>query len=258
MLEANFMGRGDNNMLLKCNGSSSSGNGYALIEDDEILLLECGVPAKEMLKSIDYQTSKVVGCLLTHEHSDHSKCIKQYMQYGIKVYTSNEVHTGISTIYGENTRCMNRMRKERIGSLTVTPFRVHHNDTECDGFFIETKSKERILFITDAEYCPYNFSKMGINHAMIECNYSNDYINKIDDCGNMDHVLHGHMELETCKRLIRSINSCDLRSVGLLHLSLSNGNPVRFSEEIENIVDCDVDVWIANNGIEKELSFEPF
>lgn len=55
-------------MLMKCNGSGSSGNGYALITDDEILLLECGVPAKEMLQAIDYQTEKAVGCLISHEH----------------------------------------------------------------------------------------------------------------------------------------------------------------------------------------------
>lgn len=53
---------------MKCNGSGSSGNGYALISDDEILLIECGVPAMEMLKSINYQTSKVAGCLISHEH----------------------------------------------------------------------------------------------------------------------------------------------------------------------------------------------
>lgn len=55
-------------MLLKCNGSGSKGNGYALITDEEILLIECGVSEKEMLKSIDYQAKNVLGCLLSHEH----------------------------------------------------------------------------------------------------------------------------------------------------------------------------------------------
>ena len=58
-------------MLVKCTGSGSGGNGYALISDDEILLIECGVPAKEMLRAIDYQTSKVAGCLISHEHGGH-------------------------------------------------------------------------------------------------------------------------------------------------------------------------------------------
>lgn len=55
-------------MLIKVIGSGSSGNGYALISGEDILLLECGVPAKEMLKAIDYQASKISGCLLSHEH----------------------------------------------------------------------------------------------------------------------------------------------------------------------------------------------
>ena len=55
-------------MLVRTIGSGSSGNGYALISGEDILLLECGVPAKEMLKSIDYRTSRVSGCLLSHEH----------------------------------------------------------------------------------------------------------------------------------------------------------------------------------------------
>ena len=50
-------------MIVKTIGSGSSGNGYALISGGDIFLLECGVPAKEMLKAIDYQTSRVVGCI---------------------------------------------------------------------------------------------------------------------------------------------------------------------------------------------------
>lgn len=69
-------------MRLKLINSGSSGNGYALILDDEILLIECGVSEKEMLKAIDYQTSKVAGCLLSHSHGDHANHIKGYMRYG--------------------------------------------------------------------------------------------------------------------------------------------------------------------------------
>ena len=35
-------------MIVKIIGSGSSGNGYALISGEDILLLECGVPAKEI------------------------------------------------------------------------------------------------------------------------------------------------------------------------------------------------------------------
>lgn len=243
-------------MILKVINSGSKGNGYTLISDGEILLIECGVPVKEVMKSIDYQTGKVVGCITSHVHKDHCGFIKQYMNYGIKIYTSDEVHADIETIIGEKTVQIDRMKRHSIGNFSVIPFQVPHNGTECDGFIIEHEEIGKLLFITDAEYCPYNFSKYGINHALIECNYSEEYMGT--DIENRSHVLLGHMELQTCKRLIESINTVSLRSISLLHLSAQNGNPVRFRHEIEDIVEADVDVWVAEKGFEIEMGIVPF
>lgn len=243
-------------MKLKVINSGSKGNGYALITGEEILLLECGVPAKEMLKVIAYQTSKVVGCLISHGHSDHAKHINDYMKYGIKCYSSDEVQGDIETVYGEKIVGLQRRKQQNVGSFSIIPFHVPHNYTECDGFLIKHEEIGSLLFITDAEYCPYDFSKMEINHVMIECNYSQDYLTK--DLENLGHVLRGHMELETCKRFIQTINSPNLRSLGLLHLSSGNGYPERFRDEMKALVDCDVDLWVADKNIEKELRLEPF
>ena len=62
----------------------------------------------------------------------------------------------------------------------------------------------------------------------------------------------------TDKADMNNLNSVSLRSIGLIHLSAYNGNPVRFTEKIQEIVDCDVDVWIAENGAEKEFRLTPF
>lgn len=178
------------------------------------------------------------------------------MNYGIKVYTSDEVHTDIETIQGERTVQLERMKRHKLGEFTVIPFLVPHNGTECDGFIIEHEEIGKLLFITDAEYCPYDFSKYGINHAMIECNYSEDYIGT--DIENRSHVLLGHMELQTCKRLIESINTVNIRSIGLLHLSSQNSDSELFRREIRDITESDVDVWIAEKGYETEIGLNPF
>lgn len=244
-------------MVIKVIGSSSSGNGYALISGEDVLLLECGVPAKEMLKAIDYQTSMVNGCILSHIHGDHAGYIKQYMQYGIKMFTSDEVETDVEAVIGEKTIGLQRMKRQKIDSFSVIPFSVPHGETECDGWLIDT-AEGRVLFITDAEYCPYDFSKMNINYGLIECNYSEDYLSAEDSSSKNHHVLTGHLELQTCKRLIQSINSNSLRSIGLIHISAGNGNPQRFRSEISELVVCDVDVWVAEKGIEKEFRLMPF
>lgn len=244
-------------MVAKTINSGSKGNGYALISEEDVLLLECGVPAKDMLKTIDYQTSKVVGCLLSHEHGDHAKYIKQYMQYGVKVYGSDEVQSNIELIYGEKIEGIKRMNRKKLGSFSVIPFRVPHGETDCDGWLIDSP-EGKLLFITDAEYCPYDFSKMNINYGLIECNYSIDYITLEDDGVKNRRVLETHMELQTCKRLVQSINTDNLRSIGLVHLSAYNGNPQRFRDEIRSQVDADVDIWVAEKGEEKEFKLEPF
>lgn len=244
-------------MLVKTTATGSKGNNYALVSGGEILLLECGAPAKEMLKTIDYRTSKVVGCLLSHEHGDHAKYIKQYMQYGVKVYGSDEVQSNIELIYGEKIEGIKRMNRKKLGSFSVIPFRVPHGETECDGWLIDSP-EGKLLFITDAEYCPYDFSKMNINYGLIECNYSIDYITLEDDGVKNRRVLETHMELQTCKRLIQSINTDSLRSIGLVHLSAYNGNPQRFRDEMRSQVDADVDIWVAEKGLEKEFRLMPF
>lgn len=178
------------------------------------------------------------------------------MRYGIQIYSSDEVSKDIEEIYGEKTIGLQRMKQVMIGGFSVIPFGVPHNETECDGYLIMHEEMGSLLFITDAEYNPYDFSNIKINHLMIECNYSEDYLTK--DAENYGHVLRGHMELQTCKRLIQAINIPSLRSIGLLHLSSGNSDAGRFRREIEELVDPDVNVWIAEKGVQTELSLEPF
>lgn len=56
-------------MFVRCIGSGSKGNSYALYgNDNKILLLDLGMPRKDILKAIDYRISDVVGCVVSHEH----------------------------------------------------------------------------------------------------------------------------------------------------------------------------------------------
>jgi len=48
--------------------SSSRGNAYRISDGKTSLLLECGVPAREIQKALQFQLHKIDGCLITHEH----------------------------------------------------------------------------------------------------------------------------------------------------------------------------------------------
>lgn len=55
-------------MFMKTIGSGSSGNCYILDSGKEILVLEAGVPFSDVKEIIDYQTSRIIGVLSSHEH----------------------------------------------------------------------------------------------------------------------------------------------------------------------------------------------
>ena len=55
-------------MYLTCLGSSSNGNCYILQNEDEALILEAGMPFKEVKKALDFNISKVRGVCISHEH----------------------------------------------------------------------------------------------------------------------------------------------------------------------------------------------
>ena len=56
-------------MFVRCIGSGSSGNSYALYDNSgKILLLDLGMPRKEILKAIDFKVSDVVGAVVSHGH----------------------------------------------------------------------------------------------------------------------------------------------------------------------------------------------
>lgn len=249
-------------MKFKCLGSGSSGNCYLLEDERECLVLEAGLPFKEVKKAIDFEVGKIVGVIASHSHKDHFGYARDYITSGINVYSSfDTAHTTWST---ENC-CNNIIRPGywyQIGGFNVTPFEVVH-DVECLGFIIRHERIGTLLFATDTEYIKYNFKNLKINHIMIECNYSQKIIDARVSQGETvrglrDRILQSHMELETCKSFIESNKTSSLYNVCLLHLSDGNSHEMKFREEVKQIVGNDMEVFVADRGLEICLDLCPF
>ena len=48
-------------------GSSSQGNGYLLDANGEQLIIECGVPAKDIFKLLEWRIGNVAACICSHQ-----------------------------------------------------------------------------------------------------------------------------------------------------------------------------------------------
>ena len=48
--------------------SGSSGNSYILTNGEEALILDCGLPFREVKKALGFNVRQIVGVIVTHEH----------------------------------------------------------------------------------------------------------------------------------------------------------------------------------------------
>lgn len=225
-------------MKFICLGSGSSGNCYILENDKEALIIEAGVPFLEVKKALDFNVKKIVGVVVSHSHGDHSKFVREYGKAGIPVFKP----------YNEEIACP---LSEKYGGFGIKAFRLVH-DVPCYGFFIQHADMGRLIYASDTEYIKYRFK--GLNHILVECNYSQKLIP--EDAVNRSHVMTGHLELQTTLDFLRVNNNPDLRSVILLHMSQNNADPEGFVMEARKVVQCPV--WAAEKGLEVDLRLLPF
>ena len=55
-------------MELKVIGTGSSGNSYALIHNNSILLLDAGVSVNDIYAGVNYNMANLSGALISHHH----------------------------------------------------------------------------------------------------------------------------------------------------------------------------------------------
>jgi phosphoribosyl 1,2-cyclic phosphodiesterase len=220
-------------MELKILGSSSSGNCYLLCAEREVLIIEAGVRITDIKKALGFNISQVAACLVSHQHNDHSKSMREMLEAGITVMALKEVFEA-KELSGAFARVIHPERGYCAGGFKIVPLEVKH-DVPCLGFHIFHPESGSILFITDTFMVEHSFE--NINHILIECNYADDILIRNIASGRISksmkpRLMQTHMEFETCKGVIRSLDISKLRNIVLIHLSSGNSHEERFITEI--------------------------
>lgn len=238
-------------------GSSSKGNGYILTNGSVSLIIEAGVKFDEVLKALNYDTSSIVGCIVTHEHGDHAGNIKEYVHNGVQVYTSKGTISKVGEMYGLNPIAENELFA--ISDFNIIPFKVQHDCVEPFGYFINHPETGRFCFITDAAYSPYKFN--GLNNMIIECNYIDEVVydmvkNDKLPSWRRDRLSNSHMSLERCEELIECNDISQVINIVLIHLSKDN---CVYGTALDRIKSVSMKkVTIAKPGVRIDFNKTPF
>lgn len=243
-------------MKLKVLGSSSKGNAYLLENEEEALLIECGVHVKEIKKALNFNISKIEGALVSHEHLDHARSMKELLLMGVNVWATAGTHEACGTKMNHRACFLEFKGMVSIGKFKVKPFRIKHDAADPCCFFINHPETGNVVFLTDTMYSPYTFN--DIHNIIIEANYSKKIIDqKMTEMEFLkNRILQSHMSLETCIDFLKANDLRKVNNIVLIHLSDSNSNESDFKKQVEDLTGKTVTV--ADHGMEIEFNKTPF
>lgn len=237
-------------LTLKCLASGSTGNCYVLDAGGEKLLIDCGIPIKQIKIGLEFDISSVQGCIVSHHHQDHAKSVADLQRMGIPC---------LLPYLDEKPK----VAKYQFGIFTVTavPLYKEHwlhtngDGSECPvyGYLIDAEGR-RIAYVTDSLYLPYKFTKPPVNAFLIACNHDDSME---QDSGKFLHSVTGHSSLNTVCGIIDANKTALLTDIILCHIS-RDADPDRMIEEVRIHADPWTNVYAAAPGLTTTISAFPF
>lgn len=246
-------------MRLKILGSSSSGNCYLFDNGKETLMVECGVNMNKVVRANDFDTSRIAGCLVSHEHGDHARSVAKVMEMRIPLYMSNGTANALRLPHNTQVNRMEALQICTIGNFKVMPFDVKHDAAEPFGYLIKHPEMGTTLFATDTYYLQHKFS--GLNNILIECNYDIKILDANIAAGLIpaalrNRMVKSHMNIETCLEALEANDLSDVNNIVLIHLSASNSNAKVFQRRVEQ--STGKNVIVAQKDMAIEFNKTPF
>lgn len=230
-------------MKINVLASGSSGNAYTISDGTTTLLLDAGIPMKAIQVGTGFKVRQLTAALITHEHQDHSKAIKDLARLGVDIYASRGTYDACG-LTGHRLHTATALQELQIGTFKVLPFDVEHDAAEPLGFLCTSRTTgEKLVYFTDTYFVRYTFT--GLTHIMAECNYTEEGLNDSVEAGRIrvemvPRLARSHMSLEHLLQLLRANDLSAVRQIYLLHLSANNSQEQRMKEEVQRLTGAEV------------------
>lgn len=235
-------------MKIEVLGTGSSGNCYKVKIGKATLLLECGLPYKVIQKKLNFKVSEIDACLVTHEHMDHAKAVKDLMKAGIDCYMTKGTAEALG-VSGHRLKAFDtwgecKYKTTYVKDLLIQPFEAVHDVAEPVSFYIENRdNKESLVFVTDSAYLKYIIPDCDC--LMIECNYVKSVLDEKDKQGEIDvslrnRIVKNHMSLETLVEALKAADLSRTKKIYVLHLSDLNSDEEMIKRTIQETTGIEV------------------
>jgi phosphoribosyl 1,2-cyclic phosphodiesterase len=214
-------------------GSGSAGNALLLRTAGAVLLVDCGVGVRRLLRALDavgLTMADVDALLISHEHSDHIRELPRFIAQGTAVLSTR----GSARAADVPTRLWQETRADRplrLADVEVIAIPVCHDAEEPCGFLIRSASGS-VTVVTDLG-CPSPAAVEAIAESrlvVLEANHDEAMLRGGPYPQHLQRRIlsdSGHLSNAGCADLlVRGIRgSTQPPTVWLAHLSQTNNRP---------------------------------
>lgn len=221
--------------------SGSNGNSIFAGSDTTSILIDAGVSGKKIeqgLNSFGFTSADVDAVFITHEHSDHIKCLGVFARkYGKPIYATRKTWNAILNNPGLKAGKIpeglyHEIRADEpvtVGDLSVKPFSISHDAADPVGYRVENGGKSCAVATDMGCYSQYTLNHLRhLDAILLEANHD---VNMLE-AGRYPYPLKmrilsdkGHLSNETCGQLLSEILHDDMKYIMLGHLSAENNYP---------------------------------
>lgn len=227
--------------------SGSSGNCYYLGNESHGILIDAGISAssiRKFLKDMDISMQSIMGVLVTHNHSDHTRGLKVLVKKNnLPVFTTlnvwNSVLSPKLSISRDCIREISLQKKFNLAGFEIEAFPVHHDAPETIGFQICFGDK-KITIATDLGHICDTAGQYirDANLLVIESNYDDQMLEN----GGYPQFLkarirsdNGHLGNHQTAHFLAGIMNDNISHICLAHLSINNNTPEKALNTIQRV-----------------------
>ncbi len=228
-------------MDIKCFGSGSSGNSYLVSDKGTCILIDAGVNPKKIARKLGWiNLIKVDACLVTHEHQDHAKYVKELLDMGIECFMTQGTQKALDITD----------RKINIIPQSSISFKVHdwsvmaiinnnHDAAEPVNFKIYSKDFV-LLYITDTSDISCWLGCELVTHLMVEANYSESLIAEAYKKGILGgelykRIINNHLSFEKLLKWLDGNDLSTVKQIYVMHLSDKDSDEAYFKEKVQEL-----------------------
>ncbi len=204
--------------------SGSNGNSYYIGNQDDAVLIDAGISARQLLQ-------RIKAVFLSHEHSDHSRGINVLAKkLGINIWMSKHTYYSLpKTSQPRYVSFFSPGQTLSIHSLLVHTFLKNHDAVEPCSFRVEHNGKNVGIFTDIGEPCDKVINALHLCHGVfLETNYDEKMLWE----GSYPWYLKkriasnvGHLSNLQALELVEKHSNPELQCLFLSHLSKENNTP---------------------------------